>query len=91
MITILLQGQLSVAAETATLTLDLPAQTTVSELIISTAAKLPAVARDLILTPDGSLRPSLFIALDDNHLRDTSTLIPPNSKTLTLMPPMAGG
>jgi len=86
-----LQGQLGVAAETTTLDRKVSANTTVAELITSIATDLPAEARDLILTSVGTLRTSLFIALDDTHLRDTTTLIPPHTQTLTLMPPMAGG
>lgn len=86
-----LQGQLGVAADATSLTRDIPNNTTVAELIIAIATELPEEARNLILKPDGSLRPSLFIALDDTHLRDTSILIPPNTQELTLMPPMAGG
>ncbi len=86
-----LQGQLGVAAETTTLTHDIPDNTTVAELVTTIATNLPEEARNLILKTDGTLRPSLFIALNDTHLRDTSTIIPPNTQELTLMPPMAGG
>ena len=86
-----LQGQLAVAAETSTLTRDITNSTTVGELVTTIASDLPEEAHKLILTPDGTLRTSLFIALDDTHHRDTTSIIPPNTKTLTLIPPMAGG
>jgi|GEM_PF-6762576 hypothetical protein len=86
-----LQGQLGVAAEITILTRDVPDNTTVAELITTIANDLPEEAHSLILKPDGSLRPSLFIALDDTHHRDTTTLIPTSTQELTLMPPMAGG
>lgn len=86
-----LQGQLGVAAETTTLTRDIPDNTTVAAFITSIATDLPEEARNLILKPDGTIRPSLFIALDDTHHRDTTIIIPPTTQELTLMPPMAGG
>lgn len=88
---ILLQGQLGVAAEFNHLIKDVAPGTTVAELILSLAQDLPHEACQLILKPDGSLRNSLFIAIDDDHIRDTTITIPDNARELILMPPMAGG
>jgi molybdopterin converting factor small subunit len=88
---ILLQGQLSVAADFNHIQREVPEGTTVTQLILSIAQDLPREAKQLILKPDGTLRTSLFIALDNQHLRDTETIIPSDTSELILMPPMAGG
>lgn len=88
---ILLQGQLGVAADFNFLQIDVADGTRVKELILAIAQDLPHDAKQLIIKPDGSLRQSLFIAIDDNHLRDTNTIIPSDARELILMPPMAGG
>jgi len=88
-----LQGQLATTAETSQVEYPITQETSIAEVIAKIAQQLPCAARDLLITPDGQPRTSLFIALDDNHLRDTTTIITPshNTSELTLMPPMAGG
>ena len=88
-----LQGQLATTAETSQVEYPITQEITIAKVIAEIAKQLPDAARDLLITPDGQPRTSLFIAIDDNHLRDTTTLIHPNKNTseLTLMPPMAGG
>jgi len=88
-----LQGQLATTAESNQIEYSITQDTSVTQVIQEIASQLPTAARDLLLTPDGDPRSSLFIALNDNHLRDTSTVLTPenNKSELTLMPPMAGG
>ncbi|NWK54365.1 MoaD/ThiS family protein [Verrucomicrobiaceae bacterium N1E253] len=88
---ILLQGQLGALTNSPIIDYPLVEETTVADLIQQICKRLPQEAQQLILHSDGSLRQSLFVAIDDNHLRDLNTLIPPNTKELILMPPMAGG
>ena len=87
-----LQGQLATAAESSQIDFPLTQDTTVEEVITNIAADLPSAARELLINSDGSPRTSLFIALNNNHLRALSTVIHHNTDCeLTLMPPMAGG
>ena len=86
-----LQGQLGIAAKTSMITHDVPEGCQIGDVITAIARELPEEARKLILHPDGSLRSSLFIALDDTQYRDTTATIPENTQTITLIPPMAGG
>lgn len=88
---IFLQGQLAIAANLNTITKEIPQGTTLAQLIQEIATTLPAEAQNLLLTEQGTPRTSLFAALDTQHQRDLNIPIPPETKELTLMPPMAGG
>ena len=88
---ILFQGQLGVAAGTSQLQIELNQGATINEVICEISQNLSDEARDLIMNSDGTVRNSLFIALDDNHVLDSNTLIPESTKELVLIPPMAGG
>ncbi len=87
-----LQGQLATTAETRQIEYALTQDASIAEVIMKIGSELPSSARDLLLTPEGEPRSSLFIALNSNHLRDTSVVLTPDGNDeLTLMPPMAGG
>jgi molybdopterin converting factor small subunit len=88
---ILLQGQLSSAAECHTLDLAISTNTTIETLIVEIAQSLPSAAQQLLLNADQTVRSTFFVALDGEHLRDYSTTIPTHAKELMLLPPMAGG
>jgi hypothetical protein len=88
---VLLQGQLAVAAERHSIEYPITEQTQLDQCIRDIAGELTAEAKALLLNHDDSIRVSLFVALDGEHQRDFGIPIPPNTKELMLMPPMAGG
>lgn len=88
---ILLQGQLAVLAEQSSIHRDVGPHTTIADLIADISEQLPPQASTLLLNEDRTIRSSLFIAIDGQHFRDHSSIIPPNTQEIMLMPPMAGG
>jgi molybdopterin converting factor small subunit len=88
---ILLQGQLAVTSGLSSIAHELTESTSVEALVHQLADQLPEEAKSLLVNNEGSVRKSLFVAIDGEHLRDYSTVISTDAKELMLMPPMAGG
>ncbi len=88
---ILLQGQLAVASGQHSIEKEITENTSIEMLIQQLSSTLPAEASALLLSDDGSVRSSLFVAIDGKHLRDYTVTIPTTTRELMLMPPMAGG
>lgn len=88
---IILQGQLAVTSGLNSISHELAEKSSVEELIHQLAGQLPKEAKSLLVKDDGSIRNSLFVAIDNEHVRDYSTLVSSEVRELILMPPMAGG
>ena len=88
---ILLQGQLAVTSGQHSIAQVISENTSVEMLIQQLASTFPAEAKSLLVSDDGSVRSSLFVAIDGQHLRDYTTIIPTTAIEFMLMPPMAGG
>ena len=88
---ILLQGQLAVASGQHSIEIEVSGNNSIEMLIQQLASTLSAEASALLLSDDGSVRSSLFVAIDGKHLRDYTSIIPEDTRELMLMPPMAGG
>jgi len=87
--TITFKGQLQAAADCPSLEITPENGESIHTLIQRLAHSLPDEAQHLLLADDGSVRPSLFVALDNTHLHNLDT--PATGNELILMPPMAGG
>lgn len=88
---ILLQGQLAVTSGQHSLTQYLTESSSLEIFIQQLSETLPDAAKALLVNDKGDVRKSLFVAIDGEHFRDYSTLVPTEAKELMLMPPMAGG
>lgn len=84
-----LKGQLQSAAGQSMIEISPEQGESLGALIQRAAISLPDAARHLILTDDGGVRSSLFVALDGVHTRDLDQSA--TADELLLMPPMAGG
>jgi molybdopterin converting factor small subunit len=91
-ITIQYTGQLANLTGTSEETANLKVGTTLSQLITQLVKRHGDGYSDLLLTRDGSIRPSVLVILDGEQAEGTlETLTFEGVKTVMLMTPIAGG
>lgn len=86
---IILKGQLQAMAGQAQIETEVVSGESLSALIQRIATGTSDEARQLMVTDNGEVRSSLFVAVDGEHVRDLDQ--PAKGSELLLMPPMAGG
>ena len=87
---IIYQGQIGVVAGLTSEEREVGVETTVAELISEIAAEKSAEVAKFLMSGEGEVNSSLFVALDDDHILDKGVKVGA-ARELLLMPPMAGG